>query len=145
MLLETIRAGYDAYDAGDHARFRELVRGLLAEDCEIRGPQYEATGPEEILPIWLSFAAAFPDGRHEWLSAVEHPGGVVFEQRYTGTHTAPLAMGDVELPPTGRAISVETAQIVTARDGKVVTWHDYMDSAAFMAQLGVIPAPASAA
>jgi SnoaL-like protein len=139
MLLETLSAGYEAIDAGDYDRFAELVSGLLTPDCEVRGPQYKARGPEQIVPIWVSFAEAFPDGRHEWLVAQEFDGGAVLEMRYTGTHTATLETPNGPLPGTGRSVSLDVAVVLTTRDGRVTSWHDYMDTSAFAQQLGLMP------
>ena len=142
MLIDTLRAGFAAYDAGDYDRFGDIVRGLLTPDCPVRGPQYTARGPAEIIPIWVAFADAFPDGRHEWLVAEEFDGGAVLELRYNGTHTGPLETPNGPLPGTGRVVSIDTAVVLTTRDGHVTSWHDYMDTFAFAQQLGLMPEPA---
>ena len=141
-LIDKLKAGYAAYDAGDEPRFRALVAALMADDCETRGPQYEAHSREEVVAFWLAFRAAFPDGRHEWLSAVEHDGGAAFELRYTGTHAGPLPGPDGEIPATGRTVDLRIAQFVDTEGGRVVRWREYMDSAELMAQLGLVPSAA---
>ncbi len=139
-LLDTIRAGYAAYDAGDEAGFRERVRGLMADDCELCGPGYDVRGGDAAAGVWLAFHRAFPDGRHEWLSAAEYDGGAAFEMRFTGTHTGPLATPDGELPATGRRVSLDVAAIVQVHGGRVTAWHDYLDTMEFARQLGMVPA-----
>jgi predicted ester cyclase len=138
-MLDKIRAAYAAYDAGDAEGFAARVRETLAPDCTVTGPQYATGDVEEAIGIWLAFASAFPDGRHEWSTAVEHDGVIAFQMRYTGTHTGPLATPAGELPGTGRTVELDVAVIARSDGHRVTAWHDYVDSFDFMVQLGLMP------
>ena len=59
---------------------------------------------------------------------------------WTGTHDGAF-MG---IPPTGRRVSVESWTIDRYRDGRLTESRIIMDVAGMLAQLGVLPAPASA-
>ena len=48
------------------------------------------------------------------------------------------------IPPTGRAFTLPYVDIFQARDGKFVSHRIYWDNAAFLAQLGLLPEPATA-
>ena len=43
------------------------------------------------------------------------------------------------IPPTGRTVVLESCDIGHPRDGKVVSFHSYMDQLAMLAQLGLLP------
>ena len=58
---------------------------------------------------------------------------------YDGTHTGDL-MG---IAPTGRHIDIPVVDVMTVRDGKVVSEREYMDMMVIMSQLGVAPASAA--
>ena len=48
------------------------------------------------------------------------------------------------IPPTGRRVSVESWTIDRYRDGRLTESRIIMDVAGMLAQLGVLPVPASA-
>ena len=53
----------------------------------------------------------------------------------TGTHQAELQ----GIPPTGKKITVLVCDVVTTKDGKVLSEREYYDQLGMMQQLGVIP------
>ena len=58
-----------------------------------------------------------------------------------GTHTAPLALPGMSLPPTGRQIAVSGISICRVADGKLAEELVQGDWMSLMQQLGAIPAP----
>ncbi len=66
---------------------------------------------------------------------------VATEITWEGTNTGPLAMGGMELPPTGRRITGRGSYIAKVRDGKIVEFRSHPDVAGMMMQLGLMPQP----
>jgi hypothetical protein len=48
------------------------------------------------------------------------------------------------IPPTGRQVVWESCDYVKLDGGRLRAWHTYFDQVAFLVQLGLMPAPASA-
>jgi ketosteroid isomerase-like protein len=44
-----------------------------------------------------------------------------------------------EIPPTGKTVELPGVDIITVRDGKVVSQRDYFYVVAMMSQLGLVP------
>lgn len=61
------------------------------------------------------------------------------EVEFTGTNTGPLAMGDMEIPPTGKGMVGRGAYFLRASEGKVTEFSTHPDTAGMMMQLGLIP------
>jgi len=59
-----------------------------------------------------------------------------------GTQTGPLATPGGAIPPTGRRVEIQFAQILTFRDGKIARARLYFDAAGMLQQLGLSAAPA---
>lgn len=57
--------------------------------------------------------------------------------------TGPLITPEGELPATGRRVTVPFALVGTTRDERLATVHNYHDRLEFLAQLGLMPAPAA--
>jgi len=58
-----------------------------------------------------------------------------------GTHTAPLALPGMSLPPTGKQIAVSGISICRVASGKLVEERVQGDWMGMMQQLGAIPSP----
>jgi steroid delta-isomerase-like uncharacterized protein len=100
-------------------------------------------GPGEVVAALRPFREAFPDIRHQILDVVESGNKIAVELTVTGIHTGTFRTPQGDVPPTGRTIVWEAVDIVTLRDGKIASWHTYFDQLAFLAQLGLLPEPAT--
>ena len=143
--MGTARAITDRAYAAMAAHDTEAFLALCSSTCEFREAGMRMEGHEQLRGVLQAYFTAFPDLRIEVTDAVEGDGTVAAETRFTGTHTGPLLMPSGELPPTGRAVSIDTCDYIKLSGDRIQSWHVYMDSADFMAQLGVTPAPAEAA
>jgi predicted ester cyclase len=66
------------------------------------------------------------------------------EWTFVATHTGPFVMPDgTEVPPPGRHLEVEGMEVVEVRDGKIVLNTLYYDMMSVVAQMGLLPEPAS--
>ena len=135
--------GWEAYYAKDV----DTLMAQYADDAEVTLPGMPAIkGKDAIRGVWRLYWAAFPD---EHLISIRHlvdGNTVVTEFVSEGTHTGPLPMptGDV-LPPTGRTVITRGAVVQESVNDKLVKQTFYFDNAAFLQQLGLMPAMEGAA
>lgn len=120
-----------------NARDLDGFREALHPDYTYRGADgVEQKGPDVGVGVVETFTTAFPDLkltlRHQFTD-----GDVsIVEFRATGTHRAELE----GIPATGKSIDVNVIDVITVRDGKVLSEREYYDQLGMMQQLGVIPA-----
>lgn len=119
----------------------DTFRGLLHDDYTYTGGDGNTLkGPDAGLGIGQMFANAFPNGRIE-VQRVHSAGDVaIVEFMGKGKHEGDL-MG---IAATGRDMALPVCNVITVRDGKIVSEREYMDMMTLMQQLGVAPAPATA-
>ena len=101
------------------------------------------SGIEAFIEYGRTFLRAFPDGRIHGDRYVESGDRIVVEGRVTGTNPGPLQTPAGELPPTGRAMVLPFADVFRIADGKIAEHRVYYDTLGLMAQLGLMPEPAT--
>jgi ketosteroid isomerase-like protein len=114
----------------------------FAADGEVMTPFGTFRGREEIQNFMRGMMSAFSESRHD-VDFYSDGDVVVVEGTWTGRHTGPLVTPQGEAPPTGREARSPFAGIVRVRDGRIVSLHNYYDGLGFMAQLGLMPEPAT--
>jgi steroid delta-isomerase-like uncharacterized protein len=129
-----------AFESGD---FDELHR-LMSDDTELIEGGMRVIGADDIVSFLRAYRAAFPDLHHRVVSYVESGDTVALELRVGGTQTSPLNVGGMNIPATGKTLDVESCDYVTVANGRLKSWHTYLDQMVFLAQLGLLPAPATA-
>jgi predicted ester cyclase len=82
------------------------------------------------------FLNAFPDCRFEIDDMVAEDDRVVTKKTFTGTHTADF----MDIPATGKKVTLQFVDIMRVRDGRIVEHWLCMDQLDFMRQLGVFSA-----
>ena len=137
-LQRLVRIHYQGVNSGDF----DMAASMFAEDCQTTNPYGALTGIGAFRQMGEAFRAAAPDNRIEALHTWQEGDTVIVEGVYTGTHTGPLAGPGGVIPATGRSFTLPYVDIFQARDGKLVSHRMYWDNAMFLAQLGVLPAPA---
>jgi steroid delta-isomerase-like uncharacterized protein len=104
-------------------------------------PRYEfngetSDGQEAVRELLQGFMDAFPDF-HADIGKMRHADdAVVGETIITGTHDGEWA----GIPPTGRRIEVPVAAIFEFDEDRLLCEKVYMDFAAVLTQIGVLPA-----
>ena len=122
------------------ARDWDAVAGSLAPDCEFHAPGVQLTGPEGAVAWMRPFLDAFPDLHHHIGPVVASDDRVAFELQIHGTHTAPLATPQGELPPTQRTLYLAASNFWRlVDDGAIASYHIYFDQIEFMVALGLVP------
>jgi predicted ester cyclase len=94
-------------------------------------------GAGAIRQMFEAYAKALPDFTCTPTHAIESGDTYAAEARYEGTHRGPLATPQGELPPTGRRVSWQSADLVRVAGDKIVSWHVYHDPFAVLTQFGV--------
>jgi predicted ester cyclase len=130
-----IEAMFKAVDARDYGS----IGDLLDPDCEFAAPGVRANGRDVVLAFMRPFLDAFPDLTHEVATYVEDGDRAAVELHIRGTHTAPLASPQGDIPPTGKTVDFWSCDMVQIRDSRFAIYHVYFDQMEFMQQLGLIP------
>lgn len=117
----------DHWWAALDARDLDRVLDLFHPDCQFLLPGMRFGGAGQLKPYVENYLNAFPDFATEILDSVASDTSIAFELRSTGTHTAPLATPNGELPPTGAQVVFESCLYIRAQDGKITSFHNYFD------------------
>ena len=139
---EAFDRGTDTFNAHDLDGFAEV----LADDVAFQAPGgMRGHGKPACLEFYGSWLSAFPDG-HVEVHGIDILDDVAVEEgTFSGTHNGVLHTPTGEIPPTGRAISVDYIQVIRFRDAKHASFNLMFDRLLMLEQLGLIPAPAPAA
>ena len=121
---------YTDFAAGDAAAILEVfaddIEFRLAEHHPYRGSKGAWRGKQAIAREFFAVAGPEWDG---WTigieQTVEADGAVVVEGRYTGSYK-----------PTGRRMDVQVCHVWRFRDGRVASFHQYVDTAALRRVMG---------
>jgi steroid delta-isomerase-like uncharacterized protein len=122
---------YQHFDRGD----LEALRALYADNVEMITPDEHVQGIDGAISLLRAIHTAFPDLRHELVSAIEDGDAIACEWRVTATHAGPLSGPEGEIPPTGKRIDLMLAEIVRISDGRIARSASYWDNAAMAMQL----------
>lgn len=131
----------ERYNAGD----LDGVMALYADDAVQGMPDGTFKGREAIRDRLAMELAACPDVVHSVRSFVSDGDFFADEWTFAGTQTGPFVMPDgTEVPPTGKRLEVKGMEVVALRDGKIVLNTLYYDMLSVVAQMGLLPQPATA-
>jgi uncharacterized protein len=121
---EVVRAVYEAIERGDHpavterfgsdVRWQQAARAVPAAGSQLHGP---AEPVEQVLRPFEDDWDGFTEERHRVRSL---GATVVVEGVYRGRYR-----------PTGRLLEAEFCHLWTVRDGRVVDFRQFTDTAAF--------------
>jgi steroid delta-isomerase-like uncharacterized protein len=132
-----VRELYDAFNAGEIERAASLASDDFRGLDVATGQAFE--GPAG-LAGWLTwFKTALPDASTELIDVIGDGPLFATVRVGRGTNTGPLMMPSGEVPPTGRSIEIEVAEVLRFEDGKIRELRAYYDSATLMRQLGLLP------
>lgn len=132
-VRETLDRYYTALKAGD----REALRGVVSDDIEVHYP-----APDGLLP-WAGDWTGF-EGFEAFTKAVgDHL--VIDMVRPLAVHVAgdtviTVLKGEWTVKATARKVRTETVNLFTLRDGKIVRYQVFSDTAALAIGLGRLAA-----
>ena len=139
---EAFERGTQTFNAHDIEGFAEV----LTDDVVFEAPGgMRGSGQAACAEFYGSWFRAFPDAHVEIHGLHIIDDVVVEEGTFTGTHDGVLRSPTGDIPATGRAVSVDYIQVLRFRDGKHCSFNLMFDRLLMLEQLGLVPAPASAA
>ena len=135
---EAFERGTQTFNDHDIDGFAEV----LADDVIFAAPGARGEGKGPCVEFYGGWLNAFSDGHVDVHDVHVLDDVAVEEGTFSGTHDGVLhgPMGDV--PPTGRAVSLDYIQVLRFRDGKHVSFNLMFDRLLMLEQLGLIPSPA---
>ena len=128
----------DVVNRGRVERANDLVKEDFIELDPLPG---QAQGREGLKAVILGLRSSFPDMHWTVKEMVTEGEKVVTRFVWTGTHRGAF----LGIPATGRSVEVKGVVIDRLEDGRMADSRMLMDTMGLMQQLGVIPAPPSAA
>ena len=102
----------------------------------------ELVAPEGIREYFGALYAAVPDWRFEVTDMVAEGDRVAVRWRADGTFNGSGQF--FGLTPNGRRVELEGADVLTVKDGKIVSNFAYTNGIVFAQQVGLLPDPESA-
>ena len=134
-LTEAIGRYNDAWNAQD----LEAIMGMHAPDMVFANHTAgESAQGEEVRGHIASIFESWPDMRFEARRLYVREGLVVQEWTATATHTKAMRRGDLEAPPSGRAVSWDGVDVIPFEDGLVKRKDVYSDSVSILRQVGLL-------
>jgi len=138
---EAFERGTDTFNNHDLDGFAEV----LDDDVVFQAPGgIRGQGKQACVEFYGGWMSAFPDA-HVDVHDVHFVDDVAVEEgTFSGTHRGALHGPAGDIPPTGRAVSMDYIQVLRFRDGNHASFNLMFDQLAMLEQLGLIPEPAAA-
>ena len=135
--VDVARKLYEHWNAREFDRVAELMAAdgeivIVGSDTRFRGPE----GSLEFSRMW---ADGFPDGKVQIDNVITAGDYAVVQFTGRGTQTGPLRSPGMEIPPTGKSITLHLCDVHEIRNGEIRSVKSYFDSASMLMQLGVMP------
>lgn len=116
----------------------DLIDEIVSPDfVEHEGFPGLGTDRESVKGFFTLMRTAFPDLKFTVEDLLEDGEKIVVRATITGTHKGEF----MEIPPTGKSVSVQAIDIVRFENGKVMEHWGVTDTAAMMEQLGAMGGP----
>ena len=138
---EVFERGTDTFNAHDIDGFAEL----LTDDVAFQAPGgMRGQGKPACVEFYGSWLSALQDAHVEVHDVYFLYDVAVEEGTFSGTHNGVLRTPTGDIPPTGRAVSLDYIQVLRFRYGNHVSFDLMFDRLLMLEQLGLIPVPACA-
>jgi steroid delta-isomerase-like uncharacterized protein len=130
---QIVQRVYDAFNARDIP----LLASLFDDDCETTdmGTRRTYRGFDGFMEWVKPFADAMPDSTATPGLTVASGDWVATEHVGRGTQTGAFAMGGGEIPASNKKVEIRFAEFFRLRDGKIVEFRAYWDSASVWHQM----------
>ena len=130
-LLNQILKTYENHDA-------EAAAALYETDAVYHMYPEVYHGRDAVRDSMSAWFKAFPDTRWELQNLMSSGDTFVAEGMFKGTHDGPLAMGESEVPATGKAVEIPCCFIGrVSPNGLIAEDRTYLNAAIMMEQLGL--------
>lgn len=135
-LVDVAKAPIIAYNEKDWGALKTAIAaGFVLDEV---GTQRNIRGTDEVVAAFQDWAAALPDSKAEFHSALVSGNTVILEVTWRGTHTGPLQTPGGTIPGTGKTFAVRACQVFEVADGKAQVLRHYFDMTTLLQQLGVV-------
>ncbi len=137
---EAFERGTDTFNAHDIDGFAEV----LADDAAFSAPGgMRGNGKQACVEFYRSWFQAFSDA-HVEVHHVHFVDDVAVEEgTFSGTHDGVFHTPNGDVPPTGRAVSLDYIHVLRFRGGLHVSFNLIFDRLLMLEQLGLIATPAA--
>jgi hypothetical protein len=136
---EAFERGTETFNAHDLDGFA----AVLADDVVFQAPGgMRGEGKQACLEFYGGWLSAYPDGHVEVHDVHIIDDVAVEEGTFSGTHNGVLHTPAGDIPPTGRAVSVDYIHVIHYRDGMHTSFNLAFDRLLMLEQLGLVPTAA---
>jgi steroid delta-isomerase-like uncharacterized protein len=136
---EALAAAIDRYNEAWNAHDVERIVSMHADDMVFANHTAgESAAGDEVRAHIASIFESWPDLRFETRRLYLRDGLVVQEWTAHATHSRPLRRGDLEAPPSGRAVSWDGIDSIPFENGLVKRKDVYSDSVSILRQVGLL-------
>lgn len=144
-MTMTAREAFERGTATFNAHDIDGFATVLADDVVFQAPGgMHGQGKPACVEFYGGWLSAFPDGHVEVHDVHFIDDVAVEEGTFSGTHNGVLRTPTGEIPPTGRAVSLDYIQVLRFRDGQHASFNLMFDRLLMLEQLGLMPAAAHA-
>lgn len=132
-----VEAVFASFQAHDIERFRSLLDEEVILVNPSTGERHE--GPDAVVATVRPVLDAFPDLRPEVANVLVDGHQAAAEVVRRGTHTEPLHLRGMTIPPTSREVELPECLILEVHGEKVTEITAYADRQMIVDQLGLGP------
>ena len=131
---QLLRTFYDAVNSHDIDR----VISCFNSDGEFKTIAFDSTarGANELKTMIQGWYQAFPDMKIETSNINGTGDWAVAELTLKGTQRGPFQTPQGEIAPTNQHVQAPACDVVKFKNGKISSFHCYLESGTLMAQLG---------
>jgi steroid delta-isomerase-like uncharacterized protein len=125
----------EVINQGNISLIDELLTSDFVEHEEL--PPGMPAGREATKAMFTMMRSAFPDTKATIEHLIAEGNEVALHITWTGTHEGEF----MDIPPTGKSVSINGVDIFGIAEGKIAEHWGVTDMMTLMQQLGVVPAP----
>jgi len=119
---------------------------LFSPEAAFSGPGgVRGAGTEMARTFYHIWQDAFPDNQLNTLQIIDGEDAVVLEGEFEGTHTAALNAPGGSIPATRRRVTIPLVSVLGVAGDRFTSIAVYFDQMEVLTQLGLAPAPTTAA
>jgi len=129
--------------AAFNAHDESAMNALHAADIKFEAPGFKASNAHEATAYAMKWLKGFPNGKMSVHHEVVSGPWVVQEIVMEGINTGPLDGPAGKIQPTNRKLVAKGIQVLKIENDKITETRIYFDQLDQMAQLGLLPTPAT--
>ena len=137
--IEALTEAIERYNEAWNAQDLDAIVAMHAPDMVFANHTAgESASGEEVRGHIARIFEAWPDMKFETRRLYVREGVVTQEWTATATHSNTLRRGDLEAPPSGRAVSWDGVDVIPFEGGLIKRKDVYSDSVSILRQVGLL-------